>query len=571
MPMKRSLRLHLLAGLVLTVMTASVVIQYLISRDTLRTKDNDVMRIFIEREISSIDGWIREHGQIINLAGTLVKKNDTDESATLRYLETFLESGRDFTTLYFGTPDNRMINASKWKMPPGFDLRTRPWYLAALRAGDLTTTPVFLNASRDKLIITVCKPIFGQTGMLKGVLAGDLPIDSLLARIAVTSPDGTGSSFVVSTDGHLLAHSSITTNRNPLDVKLPHPDYARVLTNISQTKSGSLEVELGGTDGFLVFRQMEPLDLIVAAFVPDTQLDATLDTLKLTFIAIIAVSLVIWGSFIWYQRRHIDLPLALLAQGIRAIDPDARPWYRLPSVPSQDFAPIVETVNGILDRIELYYNEKNSAETALRKSLSEKETLLREVHHRVKNNMQIVVSLLETQADFQRDPHSIDALQQIAQRVHSMAIVHEELYRSDNLSSISFGPVANRILSSLSEALDREQRINYSIENNDTSLDLVKAIPCGLILNELVSNSMKHAFPGESTGNIRISLTSINGTPPGRQFVLVIEDDGCGLPDGLDMASAHSFGLQLVSILCKQLQADLTLDRSRGTRYTIIF
>jgi len=571
MPIKRSLRLHLLAGLVLVVMTASVIIQYLVSRDTLRTKDNDVMRIFIEREIGNIDGWIREHGQMINLAGSLVQKAGETESEILHYLTTFLESGRDFVTLYFGTPDNRMINASKWRMPPGFDLRTRPWYLEALRAGDLTTTPVFLNASRDRLIITVCKPVYDAAGILKGVVAGDLPIDSLLGRIATTSPDTAGCSFVVGTEGRLLAHSSYLSNRNPLEVPFPDPDYSPVLARITHGKTGTFETTLAGVSGFLVFKHMEQLDLIVAAFVPDDKLDQTLGTLKITFFAIIAVSLVIWVSFVWYQRRHIDLPLALLEQGVTAIDPDARPWYRLPSIPSKDFTPIVHTINSILDRIELYYNEKNSAETALRKSLQEKESLLREVHHRVKNNMQIVVSLLESQADFQREPHSIEALQQIAQRVRSMAIVHEELYRSENLSQIPFTPVAEKIISSLADLLDHNHRIHWTIEDCDRGLDLVKAIPCGLILNELVSNVLKHAFAENEPGVLRVSLTALLDAPPKKQFLMTVEDNGRGLPEGLDMSATRSFGLQLVKILCKQLQADLTLDRSNGTRYSIFF
>lgn len=567
----RNLKVHILSGLILSIMVAFVITQYLVSRNTVKTKNNDMMRSFIRHEICAINDWIYEHQQIINLASALFKTDWLDENATQQYLKTFLDSGQNFTSLYFGTPDNRLIAASEWKRPPNFDLRTRPWYLEALRTGGLTTTPVFLNASKDELIITISKPIFNQAGRLVGVVAGDLPLESLLAQIRLASTNKDEETFIVSTDGQLLAHSSIKTNTVPLETKLPHPDYAAVLSDIAHTKTGSLEIELGQTSGFLVFKHVKRLDIIVAAFVPNTLLDTTLSTLTMTFIVIMTISLCLWGYCIWYQRRHIALPWILLTQGLQAINPDVRPWYRLPSIPSKNFSPIIETVNGILDKIERYYDKKNSAELALKKSLSEKETLLREVHHRVKDNMQIIINLLETQAGFQHTPRSIDALNQVVQRLQSMLIVHEELYNSADLSSIVFTPLAARILSSLSKTLDQKQRIQYSIESGETSLNLIAAIPCSLILDELISNAMRHAFPGERGGNIRISLKPISGSISGKRFVLVIEDDGCGLPEGLDLNTAQTVGLQLVSILCKQLQADLALDRSKGTRYTIIF
>jgi two-component system response regulator len=202
----------------------------------------------------------------------------------------------------------------------------------------------------------------------------------------------------------------------------------------------------------------------------------------------------------------------------------------------------------------------------LRKSLKEQETLLREIHHRVNNNMQIISSLLSLQSTQVKDERDLHLFIDSQNRVKSMAKVHERLYQSKDLSSIKFAEYGMSLLNDLFSSHRASPLIRLRADIEDVSFNMETAIPCGLIINELVSNSLKYAFP-HGEGEIYVSLMHYEGN----KYLLTINDNGIGLPAEIDFKNTQSLGFRLVNNLTNQLEGEIELNRTNGTTFKIIF
>jgi two-component sensor histidine kinase len=220
------------------------------------------------------------------------------------------------------------------------------------------------------------------------------------------------------------------------------------------------------------------------------------------------------------------------------------------------------------EALQVEIAERKRAEEQIKASLGEKEVLLKEIHHRVKNNLQVVSSMLQLQSRNIKDKETIEMFQESRNRVRSMALVHERLYQSRDLARVDFA----KYIQSLANYLCRSYGVNTNVIQlktnlHDVLLGVDTAIPCGLILNELVSNSLKHAFPDGREGEIHIELRSEgNG-----KFTLMVSDNGVGLLKDLDFRNTESLGLQLVNTLVNQLEGTIELDRRGGTTFKITF
>ena len=215
-------------------------------------------------------------------------------------------------------------------------------------------------------------------------------------------------------------------------------------------------------------------------------------------------------------------------------------------------------------------SERKKAETKLRESLDEKVVLLKEVHHRVKNNLQIVASLLNLQAKRLTDRDAADVLNETRNRVHSMALLHEVLYRSGNLAYINFFSYVEELLRHLKRSVGPvARRVKVANRCARINLPLEQSVPCGLIINELVSNAFKHAFPGERSGTVTVEI----GPAGDGRLLLSVGDDGAGMPPGRDIASFSTLGLQVASNLAGQLGGRLTMEAGglEGTSFRVIF
>jgi two-component sensor histidine kinase len=208
------------------------------------------------------------------------------------------------------------------------------------------------------------------------------------------------------------------------------------------------------------------------------------------------------------------------------------------------------------------------SEERLKVALHEKEVLLKEIHHRVKNNLQVVCSLLRLQCDTIDDSTLRELFYESELRVRSMALIHETLYQTPDVARFHLAPFLRTLSAELFRAYGVDpQHIALTIRIDEVVLPLDAAIPCGLILNELLSNALKHAFPNGGRGDIRIELQA--GTD--RQVLLRVADTGVGLPEGVDVCQTDSLGLQLVSALTEQLQGTIAVERDGGTALTVTF
>ena len=188
--------------------------------------------------------------------------------------------------------------------------------------------------------------------------------------------------------------------------------------------------------------------------------------------------------------------------------------------------------------------------------------------HRVKNNMQVISSLLSLQSRHLTDKAAIGMFQESQQRIRSMALVHEKLYQSKDLSRIDFSNYIENLIMFLFHSYQvRSDQIRIKTEVQDILLDINSAIPCGLIINELVMNALKHAFPGGRKGEITVSLQ-----PSGDgKFILSVSDNGVGFPAELDFHKTETLGMQLVNMLVDQLDGTISLEGEPGTRFKVVF
>lgn len=220
----------------------------------------------------------------------------------------------------------------------------------------------------------------------------------------------------------------------------------------------------------------------------------------------------------------------------------------------------------INEELEEEVKRRSEAEKTLTASLEEKEVLLKEIHHRVKNNMQVISSLLNLQTGELQDDLARKLFEESQARIRSMSLVHEKLYESDDLASVDFNDYIDSLIRSIFRSYSTQAaRVRLSTEIDTLSLPLDQAIPCGLIVNELVCNALKYAFDsGEGQLEVRLKKTDDG-------CLLVVADDGPGLPSDFDLGTATSLGLRLVSTLAAQIDGDIDVDTGHGTRFQIAF
>ncbi|MCX6692662.1 MAG: PAS domain S-box protein [Methanoregula sp.] len=217
--------------------------------------------------------------------------------------------------------------------------------------------------------------------------------------------------------------------------------------------------------------------------------------------------------------------------------------------------------------IHLDITERRRYENRLEASLREKEVIIKEVHHRVKNNMQVISGFLQLQSNYISDPVAIEKLNESQRRVKTMALVHEKLYQSKSLEFINTAEYIKSLVSDLMDSYAIHTAVDVQVNVDNVSVNLDTAIPCGLIINELMTNCLKYAFKGRTTGNISLDLH----LGADHMFTLIVADDGAGLPSDYDVRSTATLGTQLVNVLVRQLGGEMKVTVENGARFEIVF
>jgi PAS domain S-box-containing protein len=238
---------------------------------------------------------------------------------------------------------------------------------------------------------------------------------------------------------------------------------------------------------------------------------------------------------------------------------------------SSTLTPIYDE-GGALKKLVLVDTDITASKTMEEKiihSLQEKEVLLKEIHHRVKNNLQIIISLLNLQSDFIKDEQTLKAVTDGQNRVRSMALVHEKFYQGEDLAEINFEEYTKKLCGFIYQSYgDGSGRIKMHVSSDPgISFDMDTAMPCGLLINEIVSNCYKYAFPEDKAGDISVRFQR----KPGNHILLTISDNGIGLPQNFQIDEAETLGMQLMQALTSQLDGKLEVYNDNGTRFEIEF
>jgi two-component sensor histidine kinase len=212
--------------------------------------------------------------------------------------------------------------------------------------------------------------------------------------------------------------------------------------------------------------------------------------------------------------------------------------------------------------------ERKEIDRKVRDALKEKEVLLQEVHHRVKNNLQVISSILNLQSSYVTDPKTLEILQESQNRIKSMSFIHETLYRTIDFSSIDFSEYMRTLSNNLIQSYRLEDcQVHFTTDLDPLTIHIDQAIPCGLIVNELISNALKYAFKGRKEGDLHLSLKRNNKT-----VVMRVADNGVGLPEGFNYEKTDSLGVQLVYTLTEQIDGSIAVNTaSTGTEFLITF
>ncbi len=283
----------------------------------------------------------------------------------------------------------------------------------------------------------------------------------------------------------------------------------------------------------------------------------------------------------------VTQPLRQMAETVRRISEGD--LTRRAKISSRDEAgQLATSFNGMLDKLAGAQRELEAANQTLEQrveerthrlqaSVREKEILIQEIHHRVKNNMQIISSLVNLQAARIEDPETREMFMVTRDRIRSMALVHEKIYRSKDFARIDFVDYVRNLVNQILRSSAVPGAIRAEIEGDPVFLNISTAVPCSLIVNELVSNALKHAFPDGRPGRLTVRVAALddgrNGLAVGDtgRFSITVSDDGVGLAPDFDMARTNSLGLQIVSLLVEQLEGTLEVDGREGSRFSFTF
>lgn len=278
-------------------------------------------------------------------------------------------------------------------------------------------------------------------------------------------------------------------------------------------------------------------------------------TINYIVLLIIGSGLIFGIVILLLLEKNVISRLAFLSSNVSAIGASGNHSMRVSLKGEDELSSLANVINRMLEELEQAEEEKK------------KGLLFKEIYHRVKNNLQIVISLLNLQSQKIKDNKVRDIFKDSQNRIKSIALIHERLYKTKDLAGINFKEYIEDLTNNLFHSYGVNPARNLKIDIDNVVMNLDTATPCGLIVTELVSNSLKHAFPQSHEGNILIRLKSNNNN----NFILTISDNGIGIPEDIDFRKTKTLGLQLVANLVGQLKGTIELDRSSGTEFKITF
>lgn len=462
---------------------------------------------------------------------------------------------------------------------PGYDPRQRPWYLAAAGSADYGWTSTYTLYSNEDPAMAAAVPIRGQDGTLLGATVATLTLGSLSTELARYRETARGLIFVVDEKGFLVASSfgnKAIAGPEGRYLATAHPDTvlasAALAAGLQLSPSSAPVPDVPEDFGFALgserylgrrisYRDGRGLGWTVVTALRESAFTDRLGETDRRTLAILGIFLGLSFATGWMVVSYVTKPLRILVEGADSLQPgrDIPPALVAITAKPNELGRLARSFVAMKGRLDETFGE-------LEKGLGEKEVLLKEVHHRVKNNLQIVSSILSLQSDALTDQDTRVAFEECQERIQAMALVHEEVYQTGSFVELDMSGYLARICDTLriGKAACRMDIVSRVPEGSMMPLD--RAIPCGLVVNELVTNAIKHAFPRATCGQISVSMRKNSA-----DWILSVEDDGIGYSAEDPDRDDRGIGGILVEGLVSQTGGTLVRERSAsgGTLVTV--
>ncbi len=377
--------LYILAFIMIIVFVSGWFYNYHGTNRQLQETAQKSTELSVYLQSKKISRWLVKKTKTIENAASFIALEEWSDEQILSYLNALLEDNREFESIYFGTTENLMLNASGWEPPGDFDLRLRTWYKKALAEKQTIFTEAFINASEDRVIFTIATPVYSYTGKLLGVVAGDISVDRVIGLLIDADNQSYAAadsySFLIDSKGYIIAHPELEYTPDaelvPFAEKYSPEDDDFVETIAAG--SGVGQIEMTGKEGYLAHLEVPDTDWRLATFIPLVVFTEESDRITAEFIAALTASMLIALLFMLYHHFYVHKPLLRLESHLKRIDIEETLSYRLPVEKDSDLAVLGNTINTLLDKAQTYFNSLEESKRELKKSNRELEDMIRKL------------------------------------------------------------------------------------------------------------------------------------------------------------------------------------------------
>ncbi len=352
---------------VLVVISLSFYYQYNRNNSILVNNAKDMTETSVELLNEKINNWLNKKAQLIDDAKNYISLDNKSDQEILNYLKVLLENNDEFFSVYYGTDQNKMLNASGWKMPENFDLRERPWYEKAINNNDeIVFTKAFINASQDDIIITVAAPVYSnEDGNFLGVIAGDVSISTIISYVEEQSSANESFCMLVDSQNQVLAHPNVNYN---LKEGLPslNQNYKNNINRNNLRGITLKNITENNKEGFLTYTKVDNTEWILASFTPLDNYTESFTQLFRSFLVAFITSLLVVLTFFWLLNKYVFRPLETFNRNISKIDLEDNLNYRLPVSDNSNFNYLNKSVNNVLDKAQNYFKELKEKKNSIK-------------------------------------------------------------------------------------------------------------------------------------------------------------------------------------------------------------